>query len=103
MQNAKIPITYPEYLPTWDKVWYDPLPPFHFEDPTLRIRDKSKPNLLTSNITISDIQPRMGNVVHGIQLNKLTDVQMDELALLVSERKVLAFADQDLIDEGPGA
>jgi sulfonate dioxygenase len=94
---------YPEYLPTWDPVWYDPLPLFPFEDPALRVKDKSKPNLLTNGVTIQDIQPRMGSVVTGLQLSKLSDAAKDELALLVSERKVLAFPEQDLIDAGPAA
>lgn len=103
LQHTKTAITYPEYLPTWDPVWYDPLPLFHFEDPALRVHDKSKPHLLAPGVTVQDIQPRMGSFIHGVQLNKLTDVQKDELALLIAERKVLAFPDQDLIDDGPGA
>jgi sulfonate dioxygenase len=100
---TKTSIKYPEYLPSWEKVWYAPLPNFKFDDPALRVKDKSKPHLLTDGVTVQDIQPRMGSVITGLQLNKLTDVQKDELALLVSERKVLAFPDQDLIDDGPAA
>ena len=55
--QTKTAITYSEYLPTWDPVWYDPLLPFHFEDPALRVHDKSKPHLLTLGVTIQDIQP----------------------------------------------
>ncbi|THC90496.1 hypothetical protein EYZ11_010042 [Aspergillus tanneri] len=94
---------YPEYLPTWDKIWFDPLPPFTYEDPALRVTDKSKRNLLTPGAKVTEIQPRMGTVVEGVQLNQLTDAAKDELALLVSERKVVAFPDQDLIDDGPAA
>lgn len=102
--SSKQPTTkYPEYLPSWDPVWYNPLPLFTFEDPALRVKDKSKPNLLTEGVTIQNIQPRMGSIVTGIQLNKLSNAAKDELALLISERKVLAFPDQDLIDAGPAA
>lgn len=94
---------YPEYLPTWDKLWFDPLPYFDYEDPALRVKDKSKPNLLTPNVKITDIQPRIGTVLEGVQLSQLSAAAKDELALLVSERKVVAFPNQDLIDAGPAA
>src|SRR5271156_5416215 len=87
LSSKETNVRYPEYLPTWDPVWYDPLPLFPFEDPALRVIDKSKPNLLTKGVTIQDIQPRMGSVVTGLQLSKLSDAAKDELALLVSERK----------------
>ncbi|KAJ9197294.1 hypothetical protein DTO166G4_6306 [Paecilomyces variotii] len=94
---------YPHYLPTWDKVWFDPLPPFEYEDPALRVKDKTKPNLLGSGAKVTPIQPIIGSVVEGVQLNQLSDAAKDELALLVSERKVVVFPDQDLIDEGPAS
>ncbi|PYH80130.1 TauD-domain-containing protein [Aspergillus uvarum CBS 121591] len=92
---------YPEYLPTWDKVWFDPLPPFEYQDPALRVKDKSKPNLLTPNTKVTEIQPRIGSILEGVQLSQLSDAAKDELALLIAERKVVAFPDQDLIDAGP--
>jgi hypothetical protein len=94
---------YPAYLPTWDKLWFDPLPPFEYDDPALRVKDKSKPNLLTSNAEVTQIQPQMGSVIEGVQLSQLSAAAKDELALLVSERKVVAFPNQDLIDAGPAA
>lgn len=92
---------YPEYLPTWDQMWFDPLPPFDYDDPALRVKDASKPNLMTGDVKLSHLQPQMGSVVEGVQLSQLSDAAKDELALLVAERKVLAFPDQDLIDAGP--
>ncbi|BDD56201.1 hypothetical protein MPDQ_005631 [Monascus purpureus] len=92
---------YPEYLPSWDPVWFDPLPHFSYEDPALRVKDKTKPNLLTPGVKVSHIQPRLGSVVEGVQLSQLSNAAKDELALLVSERKVVAFPNQDLIDAGP--
>lgn len=93
---------YPEYLPTWDKVWFDPLPPFEYEDPALRA-DQSKSNLLGPDAKVTHIQPRIGSYVNNVQLNQLSDAAKDELALLVSERKVVAFPNQDIIDDGPAA
>ena len=90
---------YPHYLPNWEKIWFDPLPPFHYDDPALRVKDTSLPNLLLG-AKLSDIQPQMGTVVEGVQLNQLSDTAKDELAYLISQRKVVAFPDQDLIDAG---
>jgi len=92
---------YPQYLPTWDPIWFDPLPAFDFHDPALRVKDKSKPNLLSLTAQITNIQPGFGTIVNGVQLDKLSDAGKDELALLLSERKVVVFPNQDLIDAGP--
>ncbi|KAJ6078032.1 uncharacterized protein N7446_000968 [Penicillium canescens] len=80
-----------------------PLTPFEYNDPALRVRDKSKRNLLNESSKISHIQPNIGSVVEGVQLSSLTSAGRDELALLISERKVVAFPEQDLIDAGPDA
>lgn len=92
---------YTRYLPTWDKIRFDPLPPFQYHDPALRVRDKSLPNLLTRNAEVSDIQPMLGSIVKGVQLTDLSDRGKDELAYLISQRKVIVLPDQDLIDAGP--
>lgn len=92
---------YPEYLPTWDKIWFDPLTPFEYQDPALRVKDKTKPNLLRAGSSVTNIQPCLGSIVEGVQLSSLSDAAKDELALLVSERKVVAFPNQDLINAGP--
>ncbi|KAL2811693.1 hypothetical protein BJX63DRAFT_272063 [Aspergillus granulosus] len=102
-QENHLRTRYPAYLPTWDKLWFDPLPPFEYNDPALRVKDKSKPNLLTPNAKVTEIQPQMGTVIEGVQLSQLSAAAKDELALLVSERKVVAFPNQDLIDAGPAA
>lgn len=94
---------YPEYLPTWDKVWFDRQPPFEFHDPALRVKDKSLPNFLSPTTKISDIQPQIGSVIEGVQLNTLSDSAKDELAYFISQRKVAVFPDQDLMDDGPSS
>lgn len=101
--DTKVRTRYPEYLPTWDKMWFDPLPPFEYDDPALRVKDKSKRNLLTPDAKVTEIQPQIGSVVEGVQLSQLSNAAKDELALLVAERKVVAFPNQDLIDAGPEA
>ncbi|KAE8154373.1 hypothetical protein BDV25DRAFT_136070 [Aspergillus avenaceus] len=92
---------YAQYFPTWDKVWFDPLPPFEYDDPALRVGDTSLPGLLTEGVKVTHIQPILGSVVEGVQLGRLSDAAKDELAYLISTRKVVVFPDQDLIDAGP--
>jgi sulfonate dioxygenase len=94
---------FPDYLPTWDQVWYDPLPIFPFKDPALRA-DPSKPHLGLGQLKVSEITPRMGTIIEGMDLATLTDIAKDELALLVAERKILVFPQQDaFLDLVPGA
>jgi sulfonate dioxygenase len=47
-----------------------------------------------------DLTESIGTVLHGIQLSQLNEKQLDELALLVSERGVVFFRQQDLTTEG---
>ncbi|KAI1082143.1 alpha-ketoglutarate-dependent taurine dioxygenase [Whalleya microplaca] len=96
-------VKYTEYMPSWDKIWFDPLPPFEFHDPALRMKDTSLPELHKAGIKVTDITPGLGSYVTGIQLNQLNNAAKDELAWLISQRKVLAFHDQDLLDDGPAA
>ncbi|KAK7018652.1 hypothetical protein VNI00_018338 [Paramarasmius palmivorus] len=94
---------YPQYLPTWDPIWFDPVPPFEFNDPALRA-DPEMPHLLKGGPKLSDITPRMGTFIEGIDLASLSDAAKDELALLVSQRKIVAFPAQDaFLDLGPAA
>lgn len=48
--------------------------------------------------TIQKLTPTIGSEVTGIQLSKLDSAGKDQLALLVAQRKVVAFRDQDLAD-----
>jgi taurine dioxygenase/sulfonate dioxygenase len=45
------------------------------------------------------LTPSIGSEVTGIQLSSLTSAGKDQLALLVAQRKVVAFRDQDLADK----
>lgn len=47
-----------------------------------------------------DLTESIGTVLEGVQLSKLTPQQLDELALLVNERGVVFFRDQDIDTEG---
>lgn len=91
---------YPQYLPKWEPNFFKPMPPFNFTDPGVRA-DPSKRNLLLPGVITTPISPKMGTEVTGLQLSSLSSQQRDELALLVSERKVVMFRDQDFADIGP--
>lgn len=54
---------------------------------------------LLSIATVSDLGVSIGTQLSNIQLSKLTPQQLDELALLVSERGVVFLRDQDLTTE----
>ncbi|KAL2871158.1 TauD/TfdA dioxygenase family protein [Aspergillus lucknowensis] len=95
---------YARYLPVYDnETVYPPTQPFAFKDRGLAA-DKAKPHLFETgdpNVNITKLTPRVGSEVRGLQLSQLTDVQKDELALLIAERGVVVFRDQDFKDIGP--
>ncbi|KAL4937217.1 hypothetical protein BDV06DRAFT_227155 [Aspergillus oleicola] len=95
---------YARYLPVYDnKTTFPPTEPFSFTDRGLPAH-KAKPHLFETgdpNVKIEKLTPRVGSEVHGLQLSQLTDGQKDELALLIAERGVVVFRDQDFKDIGP--
>ncbi|CAO3661840.1 unnamed protein product [Rhizopus stolonifer] len=68
---------------------------FEHQDPARRA-DPSKASILKTATKAFDLTPHIGTEIHGLQLNKLTDQQKDDLALLVAERGVVFFRDQDI-------
>jgi sulfonate dioxygenase len=46
-----------------------------------------------------DLTESLGTLLEGVHLSQLNETQLDELALLVSERGVVFFRDQDLTTE----
>ncbi|KAI9658991.1 MAG: hypothetical protein M1821_001951 [Bathelium mastoideum] len=58
--------------------------------------DPNKSSLLAQASAIDNLTPYVGTELKGVQLNQLTDAQKDELALLVAERGVVFFRDQDI-------
>lgn len=94
---------YGEYLPVYDEsTTFPPTKPFEFNDRGL-VADRSKSNLLPggdSSVTASKITPVIGTEIRGLQLSQLTNQQRDELALLIAERGVVVFRDQDFKDIG---
>lgn len=95
---------FPDFLPTWNpNEKYPPLKFFKFEDPGLRA-DPSFSNLFPAGgpQQLKKITPKLGTQITGIQLSQLNSKAKDELALLVAQRGVLVFRDQDFGEKGPG-
>lgn len=95
----------PSFLPTWDPAEkYDPLTFHQYEDPALRANE-SFPNLFPtsqkSNIVVKRITPKLGSEIQGLQLSGLSSEAKDELALLIAQRGVVVFRDQDFSSKGP--
>ena len=89
---------YLHYLPTWDHgEKYPALEPFeHIEHG--KGADPSFKDLLIEGSKIQHLTPTTGSEVTGVQLSKLSAAGKDQLALLVAQRKVVAFRDQDFAD-----
>lgn len=60
--------------------------------------DPSFKDLLVEGSKLQHLTPTTGSEVTGVQLSKLSNAGKDQLALLVAQRKVVAFRDQDLAD-----
>ncbi|KAF4556521.1 Alpha-ketoglutarate-dependent sulfonate dioxygenase-like protein 3 [Elsinoe fawcettii] len=69
--------------------------PWDYQDAGARA-DKSKSALLSAASSVTDLTKHIGTEIAGLQLKDLTDQQRDELALLIAERSVVFFRDQDI-------
>jgi sulfonate dioxygenase len=94
---------YAVYLPVYDTTTkFPPTELFEFSDRGHNA-DPAKSNLLRkddSSLKVTKLTPRVGTEITGLQLSQLSDAQKDELALLVAERGVVVFRDQDFKDIG---
>jgi len=92
--------SYPFYYPYWDvNEKFSPTELFEHTDPGSRA-DPKKPNLLGEGTTATHLSPYIGTEVKGVQISKLSQAGLDELALYAAERKLLLFRDQDFKDLG---
>lgn len=66
-----------------------------YEDAGARA-DKSKKHLFEAATKVTDLTAYIGTEIEGLQLKDLTPVQRDELALLIAERSVVFFRNQNL-------
>jgi hypothetical protein len=58
--------------------------------------DKSKSALFSGASKVTDLTAHIGTEIEGLQLKDLTAQQKDELGLLIAERSVVFFRDQDI-------
>lgn len=58
--------------------------------------DKSKKHLFSAATKVTDLTTHIGTEIEGLQLKDLTPAQRDELALLIAERSVVFFRNQDI-------
>lgn len=58
--------------------------------------DKSKKALFSAAKEVKDLTAHIGTEIVGLQLKDLNNQQKDELALLIAERSVVFFRDQDI-------
>lgn len=92
---------YPDYLPTWNlKEFYPPLEFTEHHDKG-KLADEKLPHLLGAEVKTKPITPKFGTEVRGAQLSSLSDEGKNELALLVAQRGVVIFREQDFFDHGP--
>ncbi|OZJ05525.1 hypothetical protein BZG36_01905 [Bifiguratus adelaidae] len=84
--------------PVFSDQKYPPLEDYDYKDRALNA-DPSKAALLSAVTKRIELTPYIGTELHGIQLSQLTDKQKDELALLIAERGVVYFRDQDINPE----
>ncbi|KAI8141897.1 hypothetical protein BJV82DRAFT_517716 [Fennellomyces sp. T-0311] len=77
------------------EVYYPALQPYEHKDKG-HLADPKKASIYDAAEKIFDLTPHIGTEVHGIQLSKLTEQQKNDLALLVAERGVVFFRDQDI-------
>ena len=83
---------YPAYLPTRPDGYAPPIevPPFDATEPGAQA-DPAKPSLFKAGSVITDITPRIGSEITGVQISQLSKKGLDEVALLAAERGVVVF------------
>ncbi|KAL9615077.1 MAG: hypothetical protein Q9167_000500 [Letrouitia subvulpina] len=95
---------FPEYLPSWDdrKFYHDHHLEFDYEDPANRAAVHMPQLLKSPKVQTKDITPKMGTIISGLNLRNLSDSAKDELAMLISKRKIVVFRDQlEFLSAGP--
>ncbi|RSH82498.1 uncharacterized protein EHS24_007478 [Apiotrichum porosum] len=91
---------YKHYLPSLEKkVKGPPLTEFVHVDPGHEALKHAEPRAFLAAGKVENLSPRLGSVVEGVQLHKLDTAARQDLALFVAQRGVVAFRDQDFIDQ----
>ncbi|GME86649.1 unnamed protein product [Ambrosiozyma monospora] len=91
-------LKYPQWAPSWDpkdQFRFKNPPPFKHTDRGY-FGDPAFENLFAGkNVEHKPLSPKLGTEIKGVQLSTLTDRQKDDLALLVEQRGVVVFREQD--------
>ena len=74
---------------------YPPLEFFDHVDPGSRALTHEDPDAFLEKAIVSDLTPRFGSEVRGVDLAVLSAEGRDQLALYVAKRGVVAFRGQD--------
>ncbi|KAF7312515.1 Alpha-ketoglutarate-dependent taurine dioxygenase [Mycena indigotica] len=86
---------YAQFKPSFPDISWPPLTEVAVSDRGL-LADPAKKSLLSAASKVRHLTPAIGTELLGIDLRQLTDAQKDELALLVAERGVVFFRDQEI-------
>ncbi|KAF7773363.1 hypothetical protein Agabi119p4_5530 [Agaricus bisporus var. burnettii] len=86
---------YAQFEPFFPDVTWESLTEVHVEDRGLHA-DPLKRRLLSAASQVKHLTPVLGTEIGGIDLRNLTAEQKDDLALLVAERGVVFFRDQEI-------
>lgn len=84
---------YDDLRPIFPDVTWEPLTEVPYNDRGIH-GDPQFRNLLADATDVFDYNPKIGTEIHGVNLAKLTDVQKDDLARLISTRGVVFFRNQ---------
>lgn len=89
--------TYPfaQFKPSFPDLSWEPLKEVAVSERGL-YADPSKKGLLSAATKVKHFTPVIGTELSGIDLRQLSDSQKDELGLLVAERGVVFFRDQEI-------
>ncbi|KIK55139.1 hypothetical protein GYMLUDRAFT_248940 [Collybiopsis luxurians FD-317 M1] len=87
-----------QYKPFFPKLSWPPLEEVKVTERGL-FADPEKKSLLGAATKVKHYTPTIGTEILGIDLRQLSDSQKDELALLVGERGVVFFRDQEITIE----
>ncbi|KAI0684442.1 hypothetical protein BC835DRAFT_637029 [Cytidiella melzeri] len=83
------------YKPRFPDIQWEPLREVEVVERGL-FADPEKKALLVAATKVQHLTPAIGTELSGLDLRQLTPAQKDELALLVAERGVVFFRDQDI-------
>ncbi|KAI9509817.1 hypothetical protein F5148DRAFT_1275078 [Russula earlei] len=86
---------YAQYKPAFPDISWEPLKEVKVTDRGLGA-DPEKKNLLSAASKVVTLTPAIGTELHGIDLRRLSDAQKNELSLLVAERGVVFFRNQEI-------